>query len=111
MNGLLPQQSISSVTNVDDLETYVGQLEKRDRKSYLSAVSDEESKKVNSLINVLIRLVGGTLKLALSKNCDTRKEFQRASAQRSLRMSTVVLFRRYRQEPEIFQVANQRALN
>ena len=58
----------------------------------LSRISDEESKKVNSLINVLIRLVGGTLKLALSKNCDTRKEFQRASAQRSLRMSAVVFF-------------------
>ena len=77
----------------------------------LSRISDEESKKVNSLIDVLIRLVGGTLKLALSKNCDTRKEFERASAQRSLRMSGVVLFRRYRRGPEIFQVANQRALN
>ena len=35
---VLPQQSISSVTNVDDLETYVDQLEKRDGKSYLSAI-------------------------------------------------------------------------
>jgi hypothetical protein len=34
----LPQQSISSVTNVDDLETYVAQIEKRAGKSYLSAI-------------------------------------------------------------------------
>ena len=77
----------------------------------LAASAMRKSKKVNSLINVLIRLVGGTLKLALSKNCDMRKEFQRASARRSLRMSAVVL-RRYRRRPEIiFQVTNQHALN
>ena len=35
---VLPQQSISSVTNVDDLETYVDQIEKREGKSYLSAI-------------------------------------------------------------------------
>jgi hypothetical protein len=35
---VLPQQSISSVTNVDDLETYVGAIEKRTGKSYLSAI-------------------------------------------------------------------------
>jgi hypothetical protein len=35
---VLPQQSISSVTNVDDLETYVGEIEKRAGKSYLSAI-------------------------------------------------------------------------
>ena len=34
----LPQQSISSFTNVDDLETYVAQIEKRAGKSYLSAI-------------------------------------------------------------------------
>jgi FRG domain len=34
----LPQQSISSVTNVDDLETFVGRIEKREGKSYLSAI-------------------------------------------------------------------------
>jgi FRG domain len=35
---VLPQQSISSVTNVDDLETYVAGFEKRVGKSYLSAI-------------------------------------------------------------------------
>jgi len=36
--AILPQQSISSVTNVDDLETYVAEFEKRAGKSYLSAI-------------------------------------------------------------------------
>jgi hypothetical protein len=35
---VLPQQSISSVTNIDDLETYVAEIEKREGKSYLSAI-------------------------------------------------------------------------
>jgi hypothetical protein len=35
---VLPQQSISSVTNVDDLETYVGEIENRAGKLYLSAI-------------------------------------------------------------------------
>jgi len=35
---VLPQQSISSVTNVDDLETYVGEIENRAGKQYLSAI-------------------------------------------------------------------------
>jgi len=34
----LPQQSISSVTNIDDLESYVALNEKRNRKSYLNAI-------------------------------------------------------------------------
>jgi FRG domain len=34
----LPQQSVSSVTNIDDLESYVDQIEKRKGKSYLSAI-------------------------------------------------------------------------
>ena len=35
---VLPQQSISSVTNVDDLETFVGEIENRAGKPYLSAI-------------------------------------------------------------------------
>ena len=35
---VLPQQSISSVTNVDDFETYVGEIENRAGKQYLSAI-------------------------------------------------------------------------
>ena len=34
----LPQQSISSFTNFDDLEAFVGENERHDGKSYLSAV-------------------------------------------------------------------------
>jgi hypothetical protein len=34
----LPQQSVSSVTNVDDLENYLSAIEKRNGKSYLSAI-------------------------------------------------------------------------
>src|SRR6516165_81447 len=51
--------------------------------------------------NVLIRLVGGTPKLAMSQDCDTRKEFQGVPLRgASVRMSAVVLFRRYRRRPE-----------
>jgi hypothetical protein len=34
----LPQQSISGITNIDDLEQYIAQMEARTIKSYLRAI-------------------------------------------------------------------------
>ena len=35
---LIPQQAVSSVTNVDDIETHIKQIEQRTEKTYLQAI-------------------------------------------------------------------------
>jgi hypothetical protein len=35
---MIPQQSVSAVTNVDDIETYIREMEMTNSKSYLSAI-------------------------------------------------------------------------
>ena len=35
---MIPQQSVSAVTNVDDIETYIREMETENRQSYLSAI-------------------------------------------------------------------------
>ena len=35
---MIPQQSVSTVTNVDDIETYIREMETENRQSYLSAI-------------------------------------------------------------------------
>jgi len=40
---VIPQQSISSVTNVDDLEDYIGQVEKNNNRSYLRVICHHRS--------------------------------------------------------------------
>jgi hypothetical protein len=72
---VLPQQSISSVTNVDDLETYAAQIEKRDKKSYFSAIDlhvDEQRTVMQEL--ALMGITAGSLFPGLDGACLQLKE-------------------------------------
>ena len=35
---MVPQQSVSTITNVDDIETYIREMEDRESQTFLSAV-------------------------------------------------------------------------
>jgi FRG domain len=71
----LPQQSISSVTNVDDLETYVAQIEKREGKSYLSAIDLPVAERQNVMQDLaLMGITAGALFPGLDGACLQLKE-------------------------------------
>ena len=72
---VLPQQSISSVTNVDDLETYVDQLEKRAGKSFLSAIDLSVSERQIVMQELaLMGITAGSLFPGLDGACLQLKE-------------------------------------
>jgi FRG domain-containing protein len=72
---LVPQQSVSTVTNMDDIETYIRGVEDRHRKSYLSAIdipATERRKVMHEL--ALMGITAGTLFPGLEGACRQLKE-------------------------------------
>jgi hypothetical protein len=72
---MAPQQSVSAVANVDDIETYIREMERANRQSYLSAIDlpmNERSKVFCEL--AYMGLTAGSLFPGLDGACEELKE-------------------------------------
>ncbi|MGB0087495.1 MAG: FRG domain-containing protein, partial [Rhodomicrobiaceae bacterium] len=71
----LPQQSISTVTNIDDLERYIRDVEARDSKSYLRAIDIPASERRMVMQDLaLMGITAGSLFPGLDGACLQLKE-------------------------------------
>jgi hypothetical protein len=72
---MIPQQSVSAVTNVDDIETYIRGMERKQERSYLSAI-DLPIRERNAVIRELayMGLTAGSLFPGLDGACEELRE-------------------------------------
>ena len=72
---MIPQQSVSSVTNVDDIETYIREVEIAKGKSYLYSIDLPESQRSEVFDELsFMGLTAGSLFPGLDGACEELKE-------------------------------------
>lgn len=72
---LIPQQSITTITNVDDLESYIGEKEREQGKSYLSAIDLPASERQAVMRELLLMgITAGSLFPGLDGACRELRE-------------------------------------
>jgi hypothetical protein len=72
---VLPQQSLSSITNADDLESYISVVEKRDSNQYLIAIDLPASERRTAMQELaLMGITAGSLFPGIDGACQQLKE-------------------------------------